>query len=332
MHPSDDSRPHDRAQTEPPHSGDATLAPPVVSTLAPALVPALAPAVAILMIIATGFLLAGMDVTAKYLAQSLPVLVVLWGRYVFHTVLTFSVYSVKHRSFAFLRARRPGLQAIRAGALFGATSFMYVALTMMPLGDAAAIQFLAPVLVTVFSGLFLGETVGPRRIAAVVAAFIGVVLVARPGSDVLGWAALLPLVTAVMLAIYMLMTRIIRTKDDPDATTFYSTALGALALSGAVALVDPTFWQTLSAVQWGLMLTMGLAGACGHFLLVKAFHSAEASMLAPFTYAQVVGAIVWGLVVFGDVPSAWTASGASLIIFSGVYVWYRETWVLRKRR
>jgi len=281
----------------------------------------IAPALAILMIIITGAMLAGMDVTAKYLALELPILVVLWARYFFHTAITFTVYAAKRRSFQFLRARRPGLQLIRAASLFGATSFMYVAITLMPLGDAAAIQFFAPVLMTLFAGLFLGEHVGPRRLAGVAIAFIGVMLVARPGSDVLGWTALLPLATAILLAVYMVMTRVIRTKDNPDATTFYSTAVGAVVLTAIV----PFYWQALSPSQWGLMVTMGLAGAGGHFLLVKAFHSAEASMLAPFTYSQVVAAIIWGFVVFGDVPSIWTTCGATLIVGSGIYVWYRET-------
>jgi len=281
----------------------------------------IAPALAISMILVTGAMLAGMDVTAKYLALELPILVVLWARYFFHTAITFTVYAAKRRSFQFLRARKPGLQLIRAASLFGATSFMYVAITLMPLGDAAAIQFFAPVLMTGIAGVFMGEHVGPRRLAGVATAFVGVILVARPGSDVLGWTALLPFATAILLAIYMALTRVIRTKDNPDATTFYSTAVGALVLS----IIVPFYWQALSPSQWGLMLTMGLAGAGGHYLLVKAFHSAEASMLAPFTYSQVVAAIIWGYVVFGDVPSIWTTCGATLIVGSGIYVWYRET-------
>ena len=276
---------------------------------------------AILMIIITGVVLAGMDVTAKFLALGLPVIIVLWARYFFHTVITFGVYAVKQRSFGFLRSRRPGFQLIRAASLFGATSFMYVAITLMPLGDAAAIQFLAPVLVTAFSGLFLGEHVGARRLTAVAIAFVGVVLVARPGSNVLGWSALYPLTTAVLLAVYMMMTRFIRTKDNPDATTFYSTAVGAVILTAIV----PFYWQDLTSIEWGLMILMGLAGATGHFLLVKSFHLAEASMLAPFTYSQVVGAIFWGFLVFGDVPSIWAGCGTTLIIGSGIYVWYLET-------
>ncbi|MCL1479355.1 MAG: DMT family transporter [Marinobacter sp.] len=279
------------------------------------------PAVAVTLIIATGAVLAGMDALAKFLALEVPIIMVLWGRYFFHTVITFSAYSLKTRSLQFLRARRPGLQFIRAFALFGATFFMYEAITRMPLGDAAAIQFLAPVLVTVLSGFLLGEHVGPRRWMAVAFGFVGVLLVARPGSGVLGWNALLPLATAVLLAVYMMMTRIIRNQDDPAATTFYSTALGALILSGIVIFN----WQALTEFQWGLMIAMGAAGAGGHFMLVKAFHMAEASMLAPFTYAQVVAAIAWGFLVFGEVPSLWTISGAGVVVASGLYVWYRET-------
>ena len=286
------------------------------------------PAVAVSLIIATGFALAGMDALAKFLALEIPLVMVLWGRYFFHTVITFGAYGIRTRSLGFLRARRPGLQLIRAGALFGATFFMYEAITRMQLGDAAAIQFLAPVLVTALSGLLLGEHVGPRRWTAVACGFVGVLLVARPGSGVLGWNALLPLATAVLLAVYMMMTRIIRNRDDPAATTFYSTALGALILSAMVVFS----WQSLSALQWGLMVAMGAAGAGGHFMLVKAFHSAEASVLAPFTYAQVLAAIVWGFLLFGDIPSPWTVSGAGVVIASGLYVWYRETRVSRLAR
>ncbi len=279
------------------------------------------PLMAVALILATGTVLAGMDAFAKFLALEVPIVMVLWGRYFFHTLITFGAYSVKTRSLRFLRARRPDLQFVRAAALFGATFFMYVALTRMPLGDAAAIQFLAPVLVTALSGLLLGEHVGPRRWLGVACGFLGVLLVARPGSGVLGWNALLPLATAVLLALYMMMTRIIRNRDDPAATTFYSTALGALVLS-VMVIFD---WQALSGFQWSLMIAMGAAGAAGHFMLVKAFHSAEASVLAPFTYSQVVAAIVWGLLVFGDIPSLWTLCGAGVVIASGLYVWYRET-------
>ena len=279
------------------------------------------PVAAVLLIIATGTLLGGMDVTAKFLALEVPIVMVLWGRYFFHTLITFGYYARQTRSIGFLRARRPGLQLFRAFCLFGATFFLYVALTRMQIGDASAIQFLAPVLMTAFSGVLLGEHVGPRRWAAVGFGFIGVMLVARPGSGVLGWNALLPLATAFLLAGYMMMTRVIRDKDDPATTTFYSTALGAVILSVLVVF----YWKDLSPFQWGLMVTMGIAGAAGHFMLVKAFHSAEASMLAPFTYSQVIAALIWGFIVFRDIPSPWTLGGAGVVIGSGLYIWHLET-------
>ena len=279
------------------------------------------PVAPVLLVITTGSFLAGMDAMAKYLALSLPVIIAIWGRYFFHTVITFGYYRKTTGSLAFLRAKRPDLQFYRAASLFGVTFTLYTALQYMPLGDAAAIQFLAPVLVTAFSGVLLGEHVGPRRWAAVVCGFIGVLLVTRPGSGVFGWVALLPLVSAFLMAGYFLLTRVIREKDNPDATTFYTTALGALVLTVLVILN----WQTPSSFQWLLMVAMGICGAIGHFMLVKAFHSAEASMLSPFTYSHVVFAIIWGFLVFGDVPSLWTITGASIVVGSGLYIWYRET-------
>jgi drug/metabolite transporter (DMT)-like permease len=279
------------------------------------------PAIAVALTIAAGIVLAGMAAFAKFLSLELPFLVVLWGRYFFHTAITFGTYGIKTGSLQFLRAQRSDLQFIRALALFGATFFMYIAITRMPLGDAASIQFLAPVLVTALSGLLLGEQIGPRRWMGVGLGFIGVLLVARPGSGILGWNALLPLAAAVLLAFYLLLTRIIRDKDDAATTTFYTTALGTVIVSVLVIFN----WQTPTPTQWILMATMGSAGAVGHFMLVKALHNAEASMLAPFTYSQVVAAIAWGYLVFADVPSIWTVAGASVVIASGLYVWYRET-------
>lgn len=283
----------------------------------------------ILLVIVAGFVLAGMDAQAKALAGlGAPVLMIIWGRYFFHTVVTFVVYAGVQRSFAFMKPRRPWLQFFRASALFGATTFFYTAITRMPLGDAASIQFLAPVLVTAFSGLFLGEKVGARRWAAVVCAFVGVVVVARPGSGVFGLWALMPLATAFLLATYMIMTRTIRDKDSADVTTFYTTAVGAVVLTA----IMPTVWAPLSDGAWVLMVGMGIAGAVGHYCFVRAFHAAEASALAPFTYTHVVAAIIYGLVIFKDPPSFWTLSGAALIVSSGIYVWYRETMIARAAR
>lgn len=284
--------------------------------------PTTAPLVPILLVLVSGFSLAGMDTGGKWLAAGgMSVVIVLWGRYFFHALVTFIGYAIALRSLSFLKARRPGLQFVRAACLFGATGAFYVSLTHLDIADAASIQFLAPVVVTAISGLFLGEKVGPRRWAAVVVAFVGVLVVARPGSGVLGYWALLPLITAFLLGIYMILTRVIRTLDDPATTTFYSTFVGAVALT----FVMPAVWEPVAAFDWGVLVAMGAAGAFGHFLLVRALGMAEASALAPFTYGQVVSAVFWGIVIFDKAPSIWTVVGASMICGSGLYVWYRES-------
>jgi Predicted membrane protein len=116
------------------------------------------------------------------------------------------------------------------------------------------------------------------------------------------------------------MTRVLSTIDSPSATAFYTTAVGAIGLSLSVQL----FWVPLDTPTWGIMILAGFLGASGHGLIVLAYKSAEASALAPFTYSQILAAILWGYVVFGDVPSIWTIVGAAMIIAGGIYVWYSE--------
>ena len=161
-------------------------------------------------IVFSGITFAGMDSTAKFLVTTgVPVLLVIWARYVFQTVAVFFILLAHMRSLAFLKSRRPWLQFFRACALFGATMMFYNALKYIPLADGTAVVFLAPVMVTVLSGLFLGEHIDRHRWMAVAIAFAGVMVVVRPGSGILGYHALLPLGTALLTAIYFVMTRVL---------------------------------------------------------------------------------------------------------------------------
>lgn len=276
----------------------------------------------ILMIVCAGALLASMDGIGKHLMANNPVPQVIWARYFFHVLVTFIFLSAKG-SFGFLRANRPGLQTLRAFLLLSATGSMYFAISSMPLANATAIQFLAPVLVTAFSVPILGEKVGPRRWAAVVAGFVGVLLIARPGLGQLEWISVLPLLTAICLSLYMIMTRIMHSLDRPETTAFYSTATGTVLLSAIL----PFFWIMPSMTSLALMVVMGSAGALGHYLLIRGFGYASASVLAPFSYFHLISALPISLLFFGDVPDTWMLSGTVLIIGSGLYVWFRETFV-----
>ena len=278
-------------------------------------------ALAIGFVILMGFMLATMDSFAKYLSVGHTVFFILWGRYFFHTLLTFG-FLVRKGSFRFLRARRPGLQVLRALFLLGATANMYWALSHMPLGDATAIMFMSPLIITALSVPVLKEKVGIRRWLAVIVGFGGILLIAQPGSDSMNAYAIFPFFTAISVSCYMLTTRILAAHDSVETTTFFGTAPAALLLTLAL----PWIWDDLSVLEWGLMVAMGGVGALGHFVLIVAFSLAPPAMLAPFSYSHLVVAVGLSYFFFGDVPTATMLIGAAIVVSSGLFVWYRETY------
>lgn len=272
------------------------------------------------MTLCAGMLFATMDGFAKTLAATLPVMQVVWGRYIFHTLAVGSVLVARHRGIGFLRTRHPVLQFLRGMALLSSTLMMYLALSHIPLADATAVLFFSPVFVTLLSVVFLGERIGIHRIVAVIAGFVGVMLVVRPqfgGTD--PWL-LLPLGAVVSNSLYLMMTRRLAGREDAAATQFNTTAAGAVIMSVLVAFV----WQPPTLAQWGMLMAAGLLGACGHSLLVKAFAVAPASLLSPFLYSQVIFASAISVAIFGDPMHPLTLAGTGILIASGVYIWWRE--------
>lgn len=276
-------------------------------------------ALGMVLTVAAGGMLASMDAVGKHLSGGLDVLQVVWARYSFHALIVFAALAYRG-GFGFVRARRPGLQTLRSAALLGATLCLYTALVYVPLADATAVQFFAPVLVTLLSAVFLREQVGPRRITAVLAGFGGVMLIVRPGFGDTDPYLLLPLVAAVLLAMYLMLTRQLSGTDRQEATLFYTTALGAIVLS----LLMPLVWEMPTAGELALMLVMGGLGAAAHLCLVVAFASAPASVLSPFLYAQLLWASVISLAYFGDPLTAMMLCGTLVLVGSGLYVWWRE--------
>jgi len=196
---------------------------------------------------------------------------------------------------------------------------MYTSLKYLPLADAASVQFFAPVLVTIFSGMFLKEVIGVRRYLAVVAAFSGVLIIVQPGFG-FRWAMLLPLTTAILLAIFLIQTRTLQRYDNPYTTLFYTTLVGVIVLILAV----PFYWQQPSLSQLFLMCMQGSLGAVGHLAIIKGLQFATASFLSPFLYSQLVVAVLLSAIYLGDPLTIHVVIGATLIILSGIYIWYRE--------
>lgn len=284
---------------------------------------------AIVLILITLSLFPVMDSGAKYLVQNgYDFVQVVWARYVFHVAAMLVFLVSSQRRLWLRRPRGPGLQLIRAVLLMGATALFFAALRVIDLAEAVAVNFVAPLMVVVFSVVLLGEKVGPRRWGAVGVGFLAILIILRPGTGVFQWASLLVVGAAACNALHQLVTRKLSVIDHPMTTLFISGLVGAVCLSAIV----PFHWRDPDLLGWGLMVGIGMLGAMSHYTLIRAFQYAPASMLAPFGYTQIVVATVIGYVVFDNFPDLWTIFGALLIIASGLYVAYREAITRRLAR
>ncbi|MGH6954997.1 MAG: DMT family transporter [Alphaproteobacteria bacterium] len=265
------------------------------------------------------------DAVAKYIIDDYHLVQIVWSRFFFQGVIVLAVVLAR-REVRPTRTERLGLQVSCAISSWLSNFPFLGALAFIPLADVVAIELVAPLMVTALSVPFLGERVGARRWVAVVVGFLGALVIIRPGLGVVHWAAWLPLLAAVFFALYQVGTRRLGATERPIVTLVYLTAVGLVASSAVV----PFFWTWPSTEAWALMAVMGALSVLAQFALVKAFDAAPASLLAPFTYAQVVSAVVVGYVVFGDFPDRWTFAGTSIVVASGLYVAYREA-VARRR-
>ena len=275
-------------------------------------------------LVAIGLLAAGvtlfgiMDGIGKLLASDYSVVQVVWARYAF--ALPVLLASARPADWpGLLRCERPALQGVRALMPLLASVTVIIGLGLMPLADATAISFAAPLLVVALSAPLLGEPAPLRSWVGVACGFAGVLLIVRPGAGTIAWAALFPLATAFLFALYQIMTRLVR-GDDPVVTLAWTIAVGLVLTTPLL----PLAWHPVAGPDWLLLVLSGLLFGAGQLLLIRAFALAPAGLLAPFTYAQIVAAVVFGLAVFGDVPDLWTSAGTGLVVLAGIYVLRRR--------
>jgi len=272
----------------------------------------------ILWMLVTTLLFVSLDATAKYLVAGFPVLQVVWARFLFHFL--FATFALGPRLPSLVRTASLKLQLLRSLLILVTTGLFFTGVRLLPLADASAIMFLSPIFLSILAIPLLGETVGPRRWAAIAVGFVGALIVVRPGSGVMDLGALVLLGCACSNSLYQLITRKIRGRDDPRTTLFYTAIVGALVTS----LMVPAVWRTPGLEDWLLMVLMGGFGCVSHFTLIKAFQRAPAAVVAPFSYAGLVWAILLGFLVFGDLPDLWTVTGAGIIACGGLYILHRE--------
>jgi len=272
----------------------------------------------ILWMLATIMMFVAMDSIAKYLGPAYPVTQIVWARYMFHAVVV--VAYLGHRLPGMMRTKRLGLQLTRSLLVLGSTICAFIALRYLPIADIVAVWTITPILVTALSYPVLKEYVGPRRWAGVCIGFIGALIMLRPGFGVFEPAVILAIGSALCMAFFNLVTRALSASDPPLTTLTYTAVVGLVVSSATL----PFAWVAPDFEGWTLMVVLGLLGGVSHFTLIKAFASATAATVMPFTYTNLIWATLVGYFVFGDLPDLWTVGGALLIVASGLYIFYRE--------
>jgi len=268
------------------------------------------------MILAT-FLFASHDGLSKYLTGFYPVVMVVWARYLVHTLLMAGIF-LPRSGLAVLRSRRPGLQLLRALSLLGTSLFFTTGLYYIPLAEATAVNFLTPLLVTALSVPLLGEAVSRGQWLAVLGGFVWVLVIVHPGGDLFTPAVILPLCSALCFSLYQLLTRILSEVDSPTTSNFFAGLCNTLLMSALV----PFFWQLPSVAHGLLMLALGACGMAAHLFLTQAFRHAAPALLAPLGYGQIVFAGLIGWLVFAHAPDLLVLLGIAIICVSGILaVW-----------
>jgi drug/metabolite transporter (DMT)-like permease len=259
------------------------------------------------------------DVTSKYLSATLPSIEIAWIRFLVFMLIMVPAMVPRSPLYA-LPTSRLGLHLMRGAALLGSSLLFISGLRFLPIAEASATAFVSPLFVTALSIIFLSESVGLRRWLATAVGLIGVLVILRPGSSAFHPAAVFPLASAFCWALTLIMTRMLSGKERVITTMTYSSIAGFAILSALVPLVWIT--PTWHDVLFGILI--GLTSTAGQWIVVLAFRYADASVLAPFSYTQLLWVSILGFLVFGEVPGVWTVTGAAFIVASGLYTAHRE--------
>ena len=273
------------------------------------------PVKAIALAVSATVLFGSSDTISKYLSGSLPIVEFIWIRYILFLITAACL--VRRRS---ILPRNPRLQIIRGLCVVGSSILFVYGVRQMTMAQATTISFLSPLLITILSIPLLGETVGPRRWAAVAVGMLGMLVVVRPGLGGFQPAALFGVASAFCWALALIITRKISNSDTPQTTVLWSAGIGTAVLS--LILPFQAIWPTPK--QLGLSLILGVLASGGQWVVILAHRIAPASLLAPFFYSQLLWVSVLGFLVFGNLPDIWTIVGATIIAASGLYTAHRE--------
>ena len=269
----------------------------------------------VFLFLAAVFLFAALDATAKYMNAFFAVPLLVWARYLVHFVIML-VFMAPGMGREIIATRRPWLMSFRALMLVGVTLLAQLALKTLPLAETTALVFITPLLVALLAGPLLGEQVRRSTWLITLAGFAGVLLIARPGGALFGAGVAYALGAALCYAIYQILTRKLAATEHPNRLLFYTALIGTLSMS----LTLPAYWdgQIPTPTQGLLIVSLGLYGGIGHFMLIRAFREAPASTLSPLLYIQLIWATLLGWWVFDQLPDLLAIVGMLIIGASGL--------------
>ncbi len=273
----------------------------------------------ILSMIVGGAALTMSDAATKWLTASLPIGEILFVRALFVSV---AIWLIVWRSGAAggLRVASLRNQGIRALLAVCSTFLIVASLSRLPLSEVIAILFVGPLFVAVLAGPLLGERVSVHRWLAVLIGFTGMLIIVRPGSNAFQLAAILPVVAALVSATRDIVTRRISASESSTAILFYSTV--ALTLVGLATA--PFGWQPMDVTDLAIAVLSGTMFGLGHYLIIEGYRYAEASVVSPYRYANLIWAVLLGFLLWGELPSIWVLAGTPLVVGSGFYILLHE--------
>ena len=275
----------------------------------------------IVLFITAIFLISIVDTICKFFTKDLHAIQIVWGYLIGINVTLWIFFFFKGEKLSkLLLTNKLSLQIIRPAFLICSISSLFLGLTYLPIAEATAIGFVAPLFITALSVPILRERVGMHRWSAVIIGFLGVIIIVRPGTEFWHIASIMPLLGAFFFALFQILTRLLSTTENTYTTLFY-TGLGGLGWS---SLMVPFVWSPMHKIHFFVFFSIGIMGAIAHLCMISAFDRAEASFLAPYNYTKLLWVAVLGYIIFGDKPSLEMWLGAFVIVSAGFYVFSRE--------
>lgn len=283
---------------------------------------------AVLFMVIAMLLLPGLDAFAKLLSKELSAGQIVLYRFLFQASFLLPVVLYRNEFLAAFRIS-PMIQFMRGVLMALATLFFFSALKYMPMAESISIFFVEPMILTILSAVLLGETIRYRRIMAIIVGFIGAIIIIRPSFEIFGWSAIWPLCAAFCFAFYVVLTRQISGRIGTYPMQFSAGLMASIVMAGAlyagyvfdIGVLTPSF-PSIDSI-W-MVIGLGLFATIGHIFLVSAVRYADASLLAPFQYLEIISATILGYLIFSDLPDRQTLVGVIIIIGSGVYLMHRE--------